>query len=1163
MQKTAITKTLLVMKLTMLLLTAIILNVQAKGVAQNVTLSGKGISLKQVFSAIEQQTGYVVFVKKEYLSNASPLSLTVKEMPLKDLLEVVLKDRLLDFEIKDNTKTIVLSRRTSASFVTSDQPLKALAPLVTISGQILDPDKKPVSGATITVTGSGLATSADANGRFTLSGVSENAEIVVSSVNFTPITLRLVNGTLTLKDKELKDQLVSSSLQNVILILSTNVSILDETVVIGYGSKSRRELTGAVAKVTREAFEKRPLTNALNALQGSLPGVTVTRGSGRPGGENYSLQIRGASSISGGSPLVLIDGVPGDLSLMNPNDIAELTVLKDAAAAIYGARAADGVVLVTTKRGVSGAPVVTLSGNYGITKPQYLKKRTNTLQLAEMYDEGMKNVGQPGVTPEVFAKIRANAAPDPTGWLKYLENFPGFYQSHDWIDDVYGTGEQQNYSASISGGGESNSYLFSAGYQRNEGPFRYGENHSDRYNLRLNNDFKLFKIINLETRISYDDQPIIEPTDLANILYFVNQVGSYVPVYNPLGQLYKYQGGFRNAIQYLQEAGVRNTNDNRLNSNIKADVSITRDLKLFAQVGINYRFTDGKLTKPTFAQHNWDGTDFDIVNNPNNANFTESKTIYKIATGYLDYNKVFGNHKVGLMVGASHESNDFQSQSITGYNFASNEIFTLNLADRTKTEYANFTGSANDWALQSYFGRLSYSYAGKYLLDFTTRIDGSSKFAPDKRWSAVFPSVAASWRLSDENFIKSSGIFTNLKLRASWGQSGNQELSFGNYDYISLISITGIYPFGSPNVGLPGAVSNIASQDRTWETIETKNIGIDFAVLKSRLSGSFDYYIKNNKNMLVTAQLPATLGGAAPTQNIGKLTTKGWDLSIAWSDKIGAFRYSISAMLSDSRNELTELKGSDTYSEGLVNARKGYSLRSYFGYQYDGIIQNAAQLAEYKKFGNIPSTISIGDAMYRDLDGDGKITAFGDPATGKTGDMMYLGNLLPRYTYSSNINLSFKRFDLGIFLQGVGKRQGVRTGEWAYPFVNVWTQPLLYFYGKTWSPDNPDAKFPRTIPGSTGFDGQRDWNSRFSENRMLNLAYLRIKVLSLSYNIPNTLTTKLKMQSVRVYVSGQDLFTFSKDTWNKSFDPEEIYERTDDQTYPFSSVISFGLDIKF
>lgn len=1014
------------------------------------------------------------------------------------------------------------------------------------TGKVEDGNNSPLAGVSVTVKGkpnTGVAT--DAEGNFSISA-SANDVLVFEFVGHQKQELK-VSGNTSLH-----------------VVLYPSETALDEVVVIGYGTKLKGELTGAVSKIGSELFETRPLTNTMNALQGALPGVTVTRGSGRPGNENYALQVRGASSMGGSRVLVLIDGIPGDLNLINPNDIANMTVLKDAAASIYGARAADGVVIVTTKRGGKGAPSILYAGNYGLKTPQFLKRRTNTLQLAEMYDEGMRNVDQPGVTEEIFHKIRTNAEPDPTGWLKYLENFPGFYQSHDWIDEVFGTGVQQMHNLSISGGGDNNAYLFSAGFQRNEGVFRHGENKSDRYNLRMNYDFKLIDKVNFETRTSFESQPTIEPTAVGSVLYYVNQMGSYVPVYNPLGQLYKYQGGFRNPVQYLREAGVNTTNAYRLFTNIKGDIQLLNDLKLVGQLGVRLDFNDGKRTNPTFAQHNWDGSDFDIVNVPNNAVFSNSKNLYQNYTAYFDYNKSIANrHRVSLMAGASREVHDYQGQSITGYNFASNDIFTLNLADRTKTQYANFTGGASDWALQSYFGRFSYSFDGKYVVDFTTRMDGSSKFAKDKRWSALFPSVAVAWNLSEEQFIKSLEVFDNLKTRLSWGQSGNQELNFGNYDYISLISISGNYPMGTPNVGLPGAVSSLASQSRTWETIEARNAGIDFTVLTSRLTGSFDYYIKNNKNMLVNDQLPATLGGSAPTQNIGRLETKGWDFSLAWNDRIGNFRYGVSAMLSDARNKLIELKGNDAYGEGLIYAREGYPLNSYFGYQFDGMIQHAEQLAEYKKLGNVPANLEVGDVMFRDVDGDGKITAFGEAANGTSGDMVYLGNLLPRYVYSSTINLSYKGFDLNVFLQGIGKRDGIRTGEFSNPFPSVWMQPLEYFYGKNWTPENPDAKYPRIVPGAVGFDGIKNWNWRYSSMRMNNLAYLRLKVLTLAYNLPQPIVQKAKMQHIRVYVSGQDLLTFSRDTWNKSFDPEETWERSDEQTYPFSSVFSLGLDIKF
>jgi len=1139
-------KPFLIMRITVFLLLFSVIQVTGENsYSQNTRLSLnlKDVSIENVLDEIENQSEFYFLFNQKLVNVDRKVDINAKNKQIKDILADLFVDENVNCMVLDRQILLSPEYMTKKVNVTKDrQPQE-----IVVTGKVTDENGQLLPGVTVVVKGTTQGTVTNADGEYSISSLPENATLVFSFV-----------GMLS-QEVEVGSQI------SINIEMAIDAVGIEEVVSIGYGTRVKGALTGSIAKANNTIFESRPISNTMEALQGQLPGVTITRGSGKPGGENYSLQIRGASSISQGKTFVLIDGVPGDLNLLNPNDIADVTVLKDAAASIYGARAADGVVLITTKKGQKGATSIAYSGNYGIKTPQFLKKKTNTLQLAEMYNEGMTNVGLLGVSQEIFDKIRANADPDPSGWLKYLENFPGFYRSHDWIDDIYGNAIQQSHNLTISGGGDNNTYLLSAGYERDEGVFNFGENYSERYNLRLNYDFRLFDRLKITTGTSFESKGNVEPSGLDGILWMVNQMPSYVPIYNPLGQFYKYQGGFRNSAQHLEESGSRKLNNYRLSTNVKGELELLTDLKVIGQVGINIDFLDDKKTNPSFNEYNWDGSVFGVFNDPNSAYYINSKNIYKIFTGYLDYSKTLSNkHRLNVMLGASHEENDYQREAIMGYNFASNEILTLNLADKTKTEYANFTGSVSDWALRSYFGRFSYSFENKYFIDFTTRIDGSSKFASDKRWSALFPSVGVSWKLSEEDFIKSLNAFDHLKLRASWGQSGNQEISqFGYYDYISLITISGTYPLGSPNVGLPGAVPNIASAERTWETIETQNVGIDFSTFQSRLTASFDYYIKHNKNMLVNDQLPATLGGNAPTQNIGKLETKGWDFSIGWSDEIGEFKYSISGIVSDSKNKLIELKGNDSYGEGLIYAREGYALNSYFGYQYDGIISNSDQLNEYKKMGNIPYNLDLGDVIYKDVDGDGKITAFGDAEKGTKGDLVYLGNLLPRYTFSSNINISYKRFDLSILLQGVGKRNGIRTGRFMYPFQVVWVQPLEYFYGKTWTPDNTDAEYPRIIPGYVGFGELADWNWRYSNMRMNNLAYLKVKVLSLAYNVPQSFCSKLKMQSARVYVSGQDLFTFSKDTWNKTFSPEEVWERSDSRTYPFSRVISLGVDIKF
>lgn len=1006
-------------------------------------------------------------------------------------------------------------------------------------------NQQPLAGVSVFVKGTQQGTTSDAKGNYSINAAN-NAVLVFSYVGY-ETEETTINGR-----------------NNININMKATSSGLDDVVVVGYGTKTRGTLTGAVAKVDNKIFESRPLTNTLNALQGVIPGVTVVRGSGAPGREGYAFQIRGYSSLGGNKPLVLIDGVAGDLSTLNPNDIESITVLKDAAASIYGARAADGVLLVTTKNGKTGKPTINYSFNYANKMPAYLKKMTNTLQLAEMENEGLTNVGQPGIPQEVFDRIKANAPPDPNGgWMTYLQSYPGFYGNTDWLKLIYGNGKELNHNINISGGGIDNSYSFSAGYSKNTGIFNYGKNESDRYNLRLNYDFNLFNRLKIETKTNFDNEIIYEPSQLYYTLRGMVWIWNYLPLKNSKDQYYDYQG-YLNPANSLENGGLRKTNTSKFGTNVKASLTLLKGLKLIGQAGINFAFFNDNANYRTFPRYNYTGGIEQMWSDPNSAYFTNSKNLYKVYTSYLDYSKTFlGAHHVNLMAGASHEENDDEGRTTWGYNFRSNDIFSLSLADRTKVEYSNFTGNQSDWALSSYFGRLSYDYHNKYLLDVTTRIDGSSKFSPQKRWSAVFPAISAAWNIGNEKMLQSSHFFDNLKLRASWGQAGNQDIGFGNYDYIPLISIQGGYPVGSPNAGLPGAVPSIASSERTWETIETKNIGIDFSILKSRLSGSFDYYTKTNKNMLVGVQVPATLGGSPPTDNIGRLETKGWEALIGWKDNIKKWMYSVTVSLADNSNKLVELKGNDAYAPGLNYARQGYPIYSYFGYAFDGIIKTQQQLDEYKKISGIPAGISIGDVMYKDVDGDKEISSYGDPSKGTKGDLVYLGSLLPRYTFSSNLSLSFKNFDLGVFIQGVGKRSGMVEGDFKAPLQQVWFQPLQYFYGKTWTKERPDAQYPRIIPGGIGYDGLRNWNWASSAMRINNMAYARVKLITLGYNLPSNILKNWKLQQLRVYISGQDLFTYSKGTWGKSFDPEEIWQSSDERTYPFSKVVSVGLNIKF
>lgn len=1127
------------MKLTAILLLVSFVQLKAENAAaQKVSIETKNAKFTEVVAQLRRQTDFDFLYNNEAIKGLKPINIRVKNTDITRVLDICFAGQPIGYSISNKTVLIFARPDVRTDSTNHEQQLPV------VSGTVRDElNGEPLTGATVTLEGTFTGTNTNDKGFFSLELPSPGGVLVVSYLGYK--TKKVQVGEKTSFD----------------INLTRIESNLDAVVVVGYGTRTKGAITGAISTVKSEVFESRPLNNGYDALQGAIPGLTITKASGQPGSTTYGFQVRGYSSVNGNAPLVLLDGIPGDINTVNTNDIAEVTVLKDAAAAIYGARAANGVILVTTKRGRKGPPAVTYTANVGYKQPTYLRKMQNTLEFAEFMDEGLRNAGINGFAPEVFEKIRNNAAPDATGWNYGVTNYPGFYGYTDWNKVVYKDATQHIHNISVSGGGDHNNYLLSVGYIRDNGVVRYGTNKSDGYNLRLNYDFKLSNRLSVETRSYFDNRAVVTPTLLGSALTNVTRQFPYQPVFNPSGQFYGYQG-YEGPAQYLEEGGTGLSNLSRFGANVKIDYTLLPGLKLTGQAAVRLDYQNRSTTNRTITRYNWAGGIQDIRNNPNSANYANDKTLNKLYQVYLDYNKRLGDdHSINFTGGASLEQTKREGQSTNGYNFTSNDIFTLNLADRTKAAYANFTGYLNNQALGSYFGRLSYTFKDRLVVDFTARADGSSKFAPDKRWSAVFPSGAVAYNLSEEGFIRNMNFFDLLKVRVSYGKMGNQEIGqLGLYDYIPLVTIGGNYPLGSPNAGLTGANANPASSDRTWETIETRNVGLDISALSSRLSFSFDYYNKINNDMLVNVAVPAVYGATPPSINQGKLDTKGFEAIVTWKDQLGDLKYSVSLQLSDSKNKLVELKNTDAYGEGLNQFRQGFPIYSYFGYVYEGIITTQKQLDDYKLLQGVPSRINFGDVLYKDVDGDGKLTAFGDKTKGLAGDMVYLGNLTPRYTYSANFNVGYKDFDLQLFLQGVGKRDVIYEGAISQPNTFFWPS-LQYFYGKTWSPDRPNAPLPRYLPGNVGYDDVRNFNYRASAMRLQNVSYLRVKLITVGYTLPASVTDMVKIKSARVYFSGQDLFTFSKGTLGGNFDPEDGYRN--EGTYPFNRVYSLGLTVKF
>jgi TonB-linked SusC/RagA family outer membrane protein len=1013
-----------------------------------------------------------------------------------------------------------------------------------VKGTVRD-EKGPLAGVTVQVKHTSRGATTNASGNFSIQTI-EGDTLVITSSGY-------IAQEIAVDDR---------AAYNVMLV--TDVQSMENVVVIGYGTKKKENLTGAVSTITSQVLQSRPITNTIAGIQGEIPGLTIQRSSGQPGLEEYDLNVRGVSSTNGGnSPLILIDGISGSLDLLNPDDIESISVLKDASASIYGARAAGGVMLVTTKRGKKGRPLITYNGNVAITKMSGMMESPNTYQFAIMENEAnIHNGAAPMYTPDLLEKIKnndPNPIPHPLygGWML-------FFTTTDWVKAVIENGYQQKHNLNISGGGNNSTYYLSGGYSKQYGVIRYAPDNNERYNLRLSYDYDFSKRLRLETKVSFEDQKRTDAGGIRSSGIITEAIFGMPnhPVYTKSGEKFFAQGGWGNALAQAKESATANFDTRNINTNFKLIIDILKGLKLNLQAGIDHTSQDNTDIGKAVPLYKWDESDiaYYTIARPATAWLTKSSSenTYRNFTGYFQYNtRVANKHEIDIMGGASHEENEYDWFSATRDHFLT-DLFSLNLGG---TQNMSNDGGGNQWSLTSMFSRLSYIYNSKYMLEANLRYDGSSRFSPDTRWG-FFPGISIGWRLSQEDFIKNLGLFNDLKLRASYGETGNQE-GVRLYDYYQLINIGSRsypYPFGAGSQTQSASLDTLAAKDRTWETLVNRNVGIDATLLSNKLNFSFDYFNKRNKDMLIPVTYPSVLGAPAPFSNSGELKTWGFETSIGWNDRIRNVKYSVKLILSDAQNKMVNYGGRDTYVQGLntlkywwdPNTRKGDPLDSYYGYVFDGVIRSQKQLDDYKLLGGVPSDIKIGDAMFKDLNGDGKISLYGDKP-GENGDVINLGSLTPRYTFGININVSFRNFDLGIFAQGVAKRTIFRDGDYSMPWSAWWRQPPLFYYGKTWNEDRPDAPYPELSFGSINY-----WNYQASTLQKINAAYIRLKNLQVGYTFPVNLMKKLTITKARIYFSGQDIWELQhvKGGW----DPEAS---TSGFNYPFQRLYSFGIDVTF
>jgi TonB-linked SusC/RagA family outer membrane protein len=1007
---------------------------------------------------------------------------------------------------------------------------------LTVKGRVLDSQsREPLIGVTVMEKGTNNASVTDYDGNYTLR-VAQGATISFSYVSYVT--------------REVK-----ASQANGEILLSEDDKTLQEVVVVGYGTQKRANLSGAVTAIDGEKVAAKPTTDVLSALQGEMPGVAILRSSGEPGSETSGLRVRGFSSANSTSTLVLIDGVEGDISLLNADDVESISVLKDAAAcAIYGARAAAGVVLVTTKNGVAGKPKITYNGYYAFNTPANMPKRLPAWEEQDWINEGRQNQGgKPEWNPEQSGWVgnpNFNYRPNNTNgrWDQF--------SATNWVaEGTKNHSDQTNHSVSVSGGTKDINYLVSANYYYKNGMLKYGKNDNTRVNLHAKVNAELNKYISMGVNVQYQSKknnaPSCGASAIMNNLYSSR---ARQLLYNPEEDVNydtnPYNGDLQfNAIQVMKDGGVNETLYEAFigKGNITFK-NFVKGLRVNLSASRRAGYYSGRSERHYLIWYGMTGNnkrqDYNSPNQLYRIKNNDFHDLFEATVNYeFDVNKL---HNFKFLAGTSYENYRKDEMSGTAKNMNSNDFYSFNYYDASVATNTTIADKIEPWSMMSYFGRFNYNFAERYLFEANIRYDGSSRLAPSKRWKA-FPSVSAAWRVSQEPWFKADFI-SNLKLRASWGQLGNGAI-LGLYDYIPTIAQSTVY-MGEKSY----YQSQLASKDKTWETIETTNVGIDFGLLNGRLNASFDYYWKYNNDMLSSLQLPHTIGIGIPRVNVGKLKTWGWDFEVKWNDKIGDFRYQIAFNLSDSSNKLMEYDGADVITAGNVSLLEGYEMNTIWGYATDGYWTSKEEYDQYKAdhpgFKTFSDgKIGAGDVKYiTQGEADHQIGA-GDGTKENHCDLIYLGNSNGRYLYGLSLGAQWKGFDFSMMFQGVAKRKVLIDSEAIAPFARTYQMPWT-IHRDYWTEENQDAMWPRLY----NYNG--DWfNFQPSDKWIQNAAYLRLKNVTLGYTIP---ISRKYIEKLRVYVSGSDVWEHSD--MLKVFDPE-AGNNVGRNYYPFFRTWAFGVNI--
>lgn len=1073
-----------------------------------VTVKLQNASVKELFSAIEKQTSYRFSYRDAEIKGKGNVTISATNRELKQLLEGELSKQGLKYAVSGN-KIIV----TPAAITTSAQPKK-------VTGKVVDANGEPVIGATIKEQGTTNGTITDFDGNFTLD-VADNAMLEVSYIGYKSQELRVVSG------------------KTLSVTLREDTEVLDEVVVVGYGVQKKANLTGAVGNVSMDDMDSRPLTSASLALQGTVSGVYALQNSGRPGDDSAIINIRGVGTLNNSEPLVLIDGFPGSMLDVSASDIKSISVLKDAASAsIYGNRAANGVILITTKRGDTGKLSVSYNGYIGQQEATSLPDVLNSVQYAKLYNEAALNSGaQPRYSEEEIQKFAAHNDP--------------LYPDVNYFDTYYGKASIQNHRLNVSGGTDNVKYAFMLGHLNQNGILVGTKYKKTDFRANIDSYFLKNKKLRFSTMLSGNWGRTEEPTDL----WYAKWYATNAPVFGVKDEEGRWLAvnGERNYYGEIMEGATRKINRYAFNGQIEAEYEFFKGLSAVFTYGYNVTVSNTNAFHVNINLYNPNGSlaqkgisDLTVNNN------LDTQTLL---TALLKYDKRIKYHQINILAGYSEESFDWAWNSGYRSGFVNNSQRVLSLGDPSTQK--NDAG-ANALGLRSFFGRINYKIADKYLLEANIRSDASSRFGAGNKWG-TFPSFSAGWVVSEEQFMRGLNWLDMLKIRGSWGRLGNQNIN--SYYVASDILDSGQnYSLGG-KLYSGAAVNSMSNKKTSWETTEQVNVGLDLSVFNS-INISLDYFDKKTSDILMQIPIPITLGNlSAPYQNVGEVKNYGVEMSVNYN-KSFSNGLKLNATFNASRivNKITNLNGRSPIINGPKALVEGYAINSFYGYKVDGVYQISDFTWQNNSDSSIPheqreynlkeGIVSVsnynakpGDLKYKDLDGDGKVTM--------DGDRTVIGKQFPDWTYSLQLGARWKQFDMSLFFQGVAGMNGYTYNEIAMPFSGF--SNLGSWWLERWTPENPSNKYPRVT-----LDSER--RQIYSEFYMEDASYLRLKNIELGYSLSKKVCSWIGINSLRIYGNIQNAFTITK---YKGFDPEQNVEETRAQAYPQVRIFTAGISVNF